>query len=562
MAEHVRSLRRHLAGFVSQVYVSARRLLHSFLCRIKETVENSAIHEGSTNSHPSHPVMDIPWASVLLLGFLAVASYTPSSGAEGTAEELLRQGDEAIRAAQEGLARTRAYFDSSVGLRASVGNAAGSKGGVASAWGDCVQLYEDSDLRLQHLATWGGGRSVSDAHTWLSGAITGHRTCMEGYQSRACPVPGQLAENVTRLLTDALRIYASLNDFHDAGSGDIDKPHEWNSTSFHGVLASWDPSTAQADMVVAKDGSGNYKTINEAVAAARSHWKQRRDQRIIVHVKAGVYAENVEISRGVRNLMLIGEGIDKTVVTGSRSVAEGYSTFRSATFGVSGDGFWARDMTFENAAGPEKHQAVALRVSADLAIFYRCSFRGYQDTLFVHSQRQFYRDCDVYGTIDFIFGNAAAVLQTCNIYVRRPMGHQSNVVTAQGRGSPYENTGISVHRSRVLPAGDFQVVKRSFSSFLGRPWQKYSRTVFMQTELDGLVSPKGWAEWSGSFALDTLYYAEYMNTGEGAPTANRVNWHGFHVLREPSEAMPFTVSKFIQGDWWISSAGVPFMGGL
>lgn len=101
--------------------------------------------------------------------------------------------------------------------------------------------------------------------------------------------------------------------------------------------------------------------------------------------------------------------------------------------GVSADGFWARDMTFENTAGPHKHQAVALRVSSDLSIFYRCSFKGYQDTLLVHSLRQFYRDCHIYGTIDFIFGDASAVFQNCDIFVKRPMDSQSNMITAQGR---------------------------------------------------------------------------------------------------------------------------------
>lgn len=120
--------------------------------------------------------------------------------------------------------------------------------------------------------------------------------------------------------------------------------------------------------------------------------------------------------------------------------------------GVSGDGFWARDMTFENTAGPQKQQAVALRVSSDLAVFYRCSIKGYQDTLYAHSQRQFYRDCQIYGTIDFIFGDAPVVLQNCDIYVRKPMDHQSNMITAQGRENPNENTGISIENSRVRPA--------------------------------------------------------------------------------------------------------------
>lgn len=239
-----------------------------------------------------------------------------------------------------------------------------------------------------------------------------------------------------------------------------------------------------------------------------------------------------------------------------------FDSLNVLAIGVSADGFWARDMTFENTAGPAKHQAVALRVGSDLSVFYRCSFRGYQDTLFVLSQRQFYRDCHIYGTIDFIFGNAAAVLQNCDIHVRRPMGQQSNMITAQGRTDPNQNTGISIHASRVTPALDFQDVKGSFRTFLGRPWQKFSRTVFMKTDLDGLIDPRGWKEWSGGFALSTLYYGEHMNYGKGAVTSGRVKWPGFHVLRNPSDADPFTVQRFIQGETWIPGTGVPFIPGL
>ena len=88
---------------------------------------------------------------------------------------------------------------------------------------------------------------------------------------------------------------------------------------------------------------------------------------------------------------------------------------------VSGRGFIARDMTFRNTAGPENHQAVALRVDSDQSAFYRCSMEGYQDTLYAHSLRQFYRECDIYGTIDYIFGNGAAVFQQCKIYTRVPL---------------------------------------------------------------------------------------------------------------------------------------------
>lgn len=225
--------------------------------------------------------------------------------------------------------------------------------------------------------------------------------------------------------------------------------------------------------------------------------------------------------------------------------------------GVLGDGFWARDMTFENTAGPQKHQAVALRVSSDHAVFYRCSIKAYQDTLYAHSLRQFYRDCHIYGTVDFIFGDAAVVIQNCDIFVRRPMSHQANMITAQGRDDPHETTGISIHSSRVRPAPEFSAVKGSFRSYLGRPWKRYSRTVVWKTDLDGLIDPKGWTEWEGSYALSTLFYGECMNTGMGASTQKRVKWAGFHVFSSLREASPFSVSNFIQGGSWIPGTGVP-----
>ncbi|KAL2460818.1 putative pectinesterase/pectinesterase inhibitor 36 [Abeliophyllum distichum] len=188
-------------------------------------------------------------------------------------------------------------------------------------------------------------------------------------------------------------------------------------------------------------------------------------------------------------------------------------------------------MTFENTAGPQKHQAVALSVGSDQSVFYRCSFKGYQDTLLVHSLRQFYRDCQIYGTIDFIFGDAAAVFQNCDIFVRRPMDHQSNMITAQGRDDPNENTGILIVNSRVAPASDFRAVKGKCKNYLGRPWKKFSRTVFLKTYLDGSVDKKGWKEWSGDFSLSTLYYAEYMNTSSDGARLLKLwgpicNWSG------------------------------------
>lgn len=144
---------------------------------------------------------------------------------------------------------------------------------------------------------------------------------------------------------------------------------------------------------------------------------------------------------------------------------------------VSGEGFLARDIAFENKAGPEKLQAVALRVNADFTAFYRCAMYGYQDTLYVHSFRQFYRECEIFGTIDYIFGNAAVVLQASNIITRMPMLGQFTVITAQSRDSPDEDTGISIQNCSILATTDLYSNSGSVKSYLGRPWRVYSRVL-------------------------------------------------------------------------------------
>lgn len=204
---------------------------------------------------------------------------------------------------------------------------------------------------------------------------------------------------------------------------------------------------------------------------------------------------------------------------------------------------------------------MALRSGSDLSVFYKCSFEGYQDTLYAHSDRQFYRECDIYGTVDFIFGNAAVVFQNCNIYARNPP-NKTNTITAQGRIDANQNTGIIIHNSRVTAASDLRPVQGSVRTYLGRPWKQYSRTVFMKTYLDSLINPAGWMEWDGNFALNTLYYAEYMNTGPGSSTSNRVKWGGYRVLTSASEASGFIVSNFLAGNSWLPASGVPFTSGL
>ena len=153
------------------------------------------------------------------------------------------------------------------------------------------------------------------------------------------------------------------------------------------------------------------------------------------------------------------------------------------------------------------------------------------------------------------------VFQNCNLYSRNPP-NKINTITAQGRTDPNQNTGISIHNSRVTAASDLKPVQSSVKTYLGRPWQQYSRTVFMKTFLDGLIDPAGWLPWSGNFALDTLYYGEYANTGPGSSTANRVNWKGYHVITSATEASKFTVGNFIAGNSWLPATNVPFTSGL
>lgn len=227
-----------------------------------------------------------------------------------------------------------------------------------------------------------------------------------------------------------------------------------------------------------------------------------------------------------------------------------------------GEGFVGVDMTIRNTAGAIKYQAVALRNGADMSAFFRCSFKGHQDTLYPHSLRQFYRECDIYGTVDFILGNAAVVLQNCNIYPTLPIRGQSNEITAQGRMDPNQNTGTIFQNCTIRASADLASSNFTVRTYLGRPWREYSRTVYMQSFMDSLIAPSGWDIWSGDFALATLYYAEYSNTGPGSDTTNRVTWPGYHNAMDAVEAANFTVSNFLAGDAWLPQTGVPFKDGL
>ncbi|TXG65164.1 hypothetical protein EZV62_006439 [Acer yangbiense] len=253
-----------------------------------------------------------------------------------------------------------------------------------------------------------------------------------------------------------------------------------------------------AMVVVKPDGSGNFTTINEAVAAAPNNTDiSKSNGYFMIYVVAGVYEEYVTIPSNKKYLMMVGDGINQTVITGNRSVVDGSTTFNSATFAVVGQAFVGVNMTIRNTAGAIKHQTVALR----------------EELILIN-----------------------------------------------------QNTGISIHNCTIKATDDLASNSSSNISstktYLGRPWKEYSRTVYMETFMDSLIDPSGWKEWSGDFALSTLYYAEYNNTGPGSNITNRVTWPGYHVINETNDAVNFTVSNFIQGNFWLPATGVPFIEGL
>ncbi|OWM72627.1 putative pectinesterase/pectinesterase inhibitor 24 [Punica granatum] len=450
---------------------------------------------------------------------------------------------------------------------------------AAAAVDSCGELL---DLAMDHLnGSYMSGLDASDdLRTWLSTARTCLETCIDGFDELALgplkgtvkgylKTPQELTSNSLAIITWISNIMGSIKlrrlmgfDYPHKSSQVAPKPLHHKDQSFPEWLKPKDRKLIQssadlrkiANVVVAKDGSGKYKTIKAALKAV----PDKSDKRYVIYVKKGVYVENVRVEKPKWNVVMVGDGKDATIVSGRLNVVDGTPTFQSATFAVFGKGFIARDMGFRNTAGPSKHQAVALMSTADQSVFYRCKFDAFQDTLYAHSNRQFYRECDILGTVDFIFGNSAVVLQTCNIRPRVPMKGQQDTITAQGRVDPNQNTGISIQNCTLWPWGDLRNVR----TYLGRPWKNYSRTVYMTSLMGGFIDPKGWLPWTGDSAPSTIYYAEYKNYGSGSNTKNRVKWKGLRTNLSTKEAEKFTVKSFIMGDSWIKKADVSFKSGL
>ncbi|XP_075516298.1 pectinesterase-like [Primulina tabacum] len=459
---------------------------------------------------------------------------------------------------------------------------------------------------------------IEDLKTWLSAAITYQETCIDGFENTT----GDTGEKMKKLLKTAAELssngLAMVTDFssvlsllqiegfsrkllsdsadneesekrrlYDYGHDESDYypwsppskehqkqhgrtlldngnyPHTKNDVHPDFVsskarrLLAVPRAFLRPNIVVAQDGSGKFRRINDALATV----PKKNNNPFVIFVKAGLYKETVRIPRKMNNIILIGEGPTRTIITGSKNFAEGTQTFHTATVAVNGDDFIAMDIGFENTAGPEKHQAVALRVSGDRAIFQNVHMNGYQDTLYAHAYRQYYRNCLISGTIDFVFGDAVSVFQRCRFVVRQPMKNQACMVTAQGRKDPRGVGVIVIQNSDIVPEPAFVAVKPALKAFLGRPWKEYSRTIIMHSYIDGFIDPEGWSPWAGTYGLNTLYYAEYQNRGAGSNLSHRVRWKGIKRIT-PQIAQSFTGGRLYQGDQWITSSGVSYSPGL
>ncbi|AAF26136.1 putative pectinesterase [Arabidopsis thaliana] len=404
---------------------------------------------------------------------------------------------------------------------------------------------------------------------WLSAAISHEETCLEGFQG----TQGNAGETMKKALKTAielthngLAIISEMSNF----VGQMQIPGLNSRRLLAEGFPSWVDqrgrkllqaaaaySDVKPDIVVAQDGSGQYKTINEALQFV----PKKRNTTFVVHIKAGLYKEYVQVNKTMSHLVFIGDGPDKTIISGNKNYKDGITTYRTATVAIVGNYFIAKNIGFENTAGAIKHQAVAVRVQSDESIFFNCRFDGYQDTLYTHSHRQFFRDCTISGTIDFLFGDAAAVFQNCTLLVRKPLPNQACPITAHGRKDPRESTGFVFQGCTIAGEPDYLAVKETSKAYLGRPWKEYSRTIIMNTFIPDFVQPQGWQPWLGDFGLKTLFYSEVQNTGPGSALANRVTWAGIKTLSE-EDILKFTPAQYIQGDDWIPGKGVPYTTGL
>lgn len=266
------------------------------------------------------------------------------------------------------------------------------------------------------------------------------------------------------------------------------------------------------DLVVAKDGSGDFFTVQEAINAVPDY---RKNARTTILIKEGSYKEKVIIPASKNAVSLIGQGEVKITYDDYASkpniFGENKGTSGSSSCYIYAPDFYAENITFENTSGPVG-QAVACFVSADRAYFKKCRFLGFQDTLYTYGKgcRQYYDECYIEGTVDFIFGWSTAVFNRCHIH---SIGNGYITAPSTDKGQKY---GYVFYNCEITANSDVDKV------YLSRPWRPYAQAVFIQCNMGKHILPEGWDNWRNKNNEKTVFYAEYKSKGEGANPGKRV----------------------------------------
>ena len=284
---------------------------------------------------------------------------------------------------------------------------------------------------------------------------------------------------------------------------------------------------------VARDGTGQFRTIDEALEVCRAFMEYHK----VIFVKRGTYKEKLIIPQWLTNIEICGEDRDQTVITyDDHANINKMGTFRTYTVKIQGQNITVKNITIENNAA-RLGQAVALHTEGDRLTFVNCRFLGNQDTVYtgVAGTRLYFKDCYIEGTTDFIFGPSIAWFEHCDIFCKA-----DSYITAAStpKEQPY---GYVFNNCRITAAPGVSKV------YLGRPWRDYGYTLFMNCDLCKEIRPEGWHHWQKEREL-TARYLEYNNRGEGASTTQRVAWSRQLTKKEASEITPEAVFR-MQSEW-------------
>lgn len=299
------------------------------------------------------------------------------------------------------------------------------------------------------------------------------------------------------------------------------------------VSAAW-AQERQDTIVVSRDGTGNFRTLQEAIESARAFM----DYTVTIYVKNGVYKEKVIVPSWVENIDIIGEDRDKTIITyDDHANINKMGTFRTYTVKVEGSDITFKNLTIENNAA-QLGQAVALHTEGDRLKFINCRILGNQDTIYTGAKftRLYFKDCYIDGTTDFIFGPSTALFEDCIIHSKR-----NSYVTAASTPKEAKYGYVFKHCKLTAEPGVDKV-------YLGRPWRPYAYTLFIKCELGKHIVLAGWHNWGKQSNEETARYMEYKNTGEGANASERVAWSK-QLTKKEAEAVTVDAIFRTQSDW-------------